>query len=39
MTKPTLMSPNICSGLIVLAVAAMSSAIVYSGILLLMLLR
>ena len=39
MTRSTMLTPNICNGLIVLAVSAMSCAIVYSGILLLMLLR
>ena len=39
MTRPTVLIPNICNGLIVLAVGAMSCAIVYSGIVLLMLLR
>jgi hypothetical protein len=32
-------SPNVCTGLIVLAVSAMSCALVYSGVLLLLLLR
>ena len=39
MAKPTLFSPNVCNGLIILAVSAMSCAIVYAGVVLLMLLR
>lgn len=39
MARLTLFSPNVCNGLIVLAVGAMSCAIVYAGVVLLMLLR
>jgi hypothetical protein len=39
MTRPTLVSPNLCTGLIVLAVSAMSGILIYSGVQVLMLLR
>ena len=39
MARATLFTPKVCNGLIVLAVSAMSCAIVYAGIVLLMLLR
>jgi hypothetical protein len=39
MAKLTTVSPNVCNGLIVLAVSALSCALVYSGVLFLMLLH
>jgi hypothetical protein len=39
MPRLTSLSPNICNGLIVLALSALSCALVYSGVLFLMLLR
>ena len=39
MTRPTLVSSNVCTGLIVLAISAMSCVLVYSGVQVLMLLR
>jgi hypothetical protein len=39
MTKQTSISPNVCSGMIVAAVSAMSCALILSGVLFLMLLR
>jgi hypothetical protein len=39
MPRQTSVSPNLCTGLIVLAVSAMSCILVYSGIQVLMLLR
>ena len=37
--KLTRVSPNVCNGLILLAVSAMSFALVYAGVVVLMLLR
>ena len=39
MTRPTLVSSNLCTGLIVLAVSAMSCVLIYTGVQVLMLLR
>ena len=39
MTRQTWLSPNICTVLIVLAVSALSCALVYSGVVVLLMLR
>jgi len=39
MPKQSWISPNLCTGLIVLAISAMSCALVYAGVLFLLLLR
>jgi hypothetical protein len=39
MSKQTWTAPNFCNGLVVVAVSAMSCALVFSGVLFLILLR
>jgi hypothetical protein len=39
MPRQTSVSPHLCTGLILLAVSAMACVLVYSGVLILMLLR
>jgi hypothetical protein len=39
MTRQTWFSPNVCTGLIVLALSAMACALVYSGVVVLLMLR